>query len=81
MVQKAKVILTKNQYLNEFYELLIEKTITKTLAEEKKVTEKEKEKKKEVVKKVFVEYRGRQSEKTEKALKCCQAPCKIIFKL
>ena len=79
-IEKAKIILSKNQYPASFYEPLIEKTITKIITEEKQ-KENETETEKELVKKVFIEYRGRESDKFEKALKRCQAPCRIIFKL
>ena len=76
-IQKAKIILSKNQYPSSFYEPLIEKTITNL------VTNKEKEnvEEKKIVKKIYVEYRGRLSDKFEQALKRCHAPCTVTFKL
>ena len=76
-IEKAKMILTKNQYPSSFYDPLIEKTITNiVINKEKETVEEEK-----IAKKVYVEYRGRVSEKFEQALKRCQAPCTVTFKL
>ena len=46
-----------------------------------KQDDKETETEKELVKDIYVEYRGRVSEKFEKALKRCHAPCKVVYKL
>ena len=82
---KAKSILRKNQYPPNFYEPLIEKTITKIVKppevqNESKTNDGEKEEKLED-KLMFIEYRGKVSEKFEQSLKKCNAPVKIIFTL
>ena len=77
-LEKAKTILTQNQYPQSFFEPIIQKTLENiVLAKQKEeVTEEELEKHR-----LFVFYRGKASENFAKDIKKTNAPCRIIFKL
>ena len=79
---KATTILQNNQYPLSFIEPIIKRTIESIITkprEEATSVEEEEEKKEE--KMIFVQYRGKLSEKFEGALKKLEAPCKVIFTL
>jgi hypothetical protein len=85
---KAKEMLLKNQYPPSFFNPIIEKTLNAIIISTKieendppeKSEEKEEEEQREEERKlVFVEYRGRASEKLENSLKKLQVPCKVVF--
>ena len=80
--EKAKTILRNNQYPQQFYESIISRTLSNTIqnnnGNQKVNTEKEDEVEEKMV---FLQYRGRVSEKFEESLKKLKAPCKVIFTL
>jgi hypothetical protein len=85
-VERAKTMLSNNQYPPSFFDPIIEKTLNSILTKNKKKDadkeEEEKEEEEEIEKKlVFLEYRGRVSEKFERSLKKLQTPCKVVFTL
>ncbi|XP_066928819.1 uncharacterized protein [Clytia hemisphaerica] len=77
-IKRARDILIKNQYPNQFVESIISDTLKKidapTLAEEEKDEVDE-------PKKLFVEYRGKISDQFKKSLLKLNAPCRVIFTL
>ena len=79
---KAITILQNNQYPLPFIEPIIKRTIESIVTKpgEETTTEEDEEEKKEE-KMIFVQYRGKLSEKFEGALKRLDAPCKVIFTL
>ena len=85
-IKKAKILLENNQYPPIFYENLIEQTITKILSDKSSPndtdtsSESEKEEVQEV-KKFYVQYRGKISEKYQASLKRSDAPVNVIFTL
>eukprot|EP00111_Clytia_hemisphaerica_P015622 TCONS_00046106-protein len=76
-LQRARVLLIKNQYPKSFFEPLIQKTIRKIDHPEEKESEDEVDRVEKM--KVYVEYRGKISEKFSNALRKCNAPCIIVF--
>ena len=76
-LEKAKVMLRKNQYPPPFYEPVIKRTLTKIYSQQKLATDKDPEEER-VKKMVFVPYRGKVTENFEKALNRIKAPCKIV---
>ena len=84
-IEKAKTLLLNNQFPPTFFEPIIEKTLSKIIkrnkididdGEEEEQGEKEE---KDDVKMMFVEYRGKVSEKFQQSLMKCSAPVKVIF--
>ena len=75
-LQKAKKMLENNQYPVSFYEPIIEKTINNILKD--KDDEKIDEDEKKECKLIFVQYRGKVTERFEHSLKQINAPCKVI---
>ena len=59
-VEKAKTLLTKNQYPEAFYEPIIKKTLTNILTKSDKIEGEQEEKRDRKL--VFIEYRERVSE-------------------
>ena len=79
-LEKSKKILANNQCPSLFFDPIIKKCLTNTLI--KNVQEEESEPEvDEEYKMLFVQYRGRFSEKCERSLKKMKAPCKLIFTL
>ena len=82
-LERGKQILEKNQYPPSFYNPIIKGTLEKIVLEqqqtedEKQPTEEE-EKEKKPEKLLFVQFRGRVTEKFERSLKRMDAPCKVI---
>ena len=77
-ITKAKDILRNNQYPPSYFEPIIKKTLN-TVISPSEAAENEDEKEKEECKMLFIQYRGKVSEKFELALKKINAPCKIIY--
>ena len=79
-LEKAKIILQKNQYPPSFYEEIIRKVIEKLIEKNRRVTECDDEKEeKEDEKLVFIQYRGKVSDQFGQSLKKQVPLCKIIF--
>ena len=77
-LERGKAVLERNQYPRSFYDPIIRKTLSKIIDNVTKVDSEEEEKEPEK-KLVFVQYRGRVSEKFEQSLRKLNTPCKIIF--
>jgi len=82
-LKKAKRLLENNQYPSSFYEPIINKTLTNIVETQNKETadagDEESEKEPEEEKKlIFIQYRGKVTEKFESALRRMEAPCKVI---
>ena len=77
---KAKMILDNNQYPPSFYEPIIKRTLNKIIDSNSEQQHVEKEDQKEA-KLIFIQYRGRITEKFEQSLKRCTAPCKVVYTL
>ena len=85
-VEKAKVILKRNQYPPDFYEPIIRDTLTRIIAPEEKPREEEEEAEKPFL--IFLQYRGKCTESYARDIRrlstssvVTKAPCKIIFTL
>ena len=85
-LEKAKVILKRNQYPPDFFEPIICDTLTRIVAPEEKPKDKEEEPTKPYL--IFLQYRGKCSESYAKDIrKLCtenvvtNVPCKVIFTL
>ena len=79
-LSKGKVILEKNQYPPSYFEPIIAKTLSKIIEKYNKVPlEKEDEDPKIEKKMLFIQYRGKVSEKFEQSLLRINAPCKVVF--
>ena len=74
-LERAKVILTNNQYPPRFLEKIIHDTLTKIVGDMKK----EKEKPDKFL--LFLQYRGKSSETYARDLRKIGAPCRVIFTL
>ena len=79
-LQKAKTILQNNQYPPTFYEPIIKKCLHSILDPSDKDKEDESEEQPEE-KMIFIQYRGKLTEKFTRTLKKMQAPCKVILTL
>ena len=78
-IEKAKTILQNNQYPQRFYEPIISRTLSKIIQNDEN-REDDTEKEEEVEEKmVFVQYRGRVSEKFEDSLKKLKVPWNFRF--
>ena len=78
-LSKAKKLLEKNQYPPDFYEPIIYSTLEKIVTNyEHTVSEEKPEDDKNEEKLVFVQYRGKVTEKFEHSLRKIKAPCKMI---
>ena len=77
-LNRAKVILTKNQYPERYFESIIHETLSNILECKKsnKPSAEELDKYK-----LFVQYRGKASEHYAKDLHQINAPCRVIFTL
>ena len=77
-LQKAKKILENNQYPPSFYDPIIKKVLVSIMdkPDEQEETKDDKEKEHKML---FVQYRGKLSEKFEKTLKHINAPYRVIF--
>ena len=82
-VEEAKTLLEKNRYPPSFYEPLISKTskIVEMGNEAEKSGGANEEEERVAKKLIFLQYRGKLSEKFEKALINIKAPCRIVFTL
>ena len=78
-LEKAKKLLESNQYPPHFYDPIIKSTINKLTKPKTIVIEDDEEEIPVTEKMVFVQYRGRVSDKFEDSLKRINAPSKIIF--
>ena len=81
-IMKAKKILLDNQYPPSFFDPIIKKTLHSIFENKEATAQDEAEKKddeEEERKMLFIQYRGKVSEKYEKSLKRIGAPCKVIF--
>ena len=78
-LRKAKTILDNNQYPAGFYEPIIERTLNNILSHD--VKEEEEGEEEEECKLLFVQYRGKVTEKFESNLKRINAPCKVVMTL
>ena len=74
------MILENNQYPPSFYEPIIKRTLNKIIDSNSEQQNVEKEDQKEA-KLIFVQYRGRITERFEQSLKRCMAPCKVVYTL
>ena len=74
-LERAKVILTNNQYPPRFFEKIIHDTLTRIVGDIRA----EKEKPKEFL--LFLQYRGKNSETYARDLRKIGAPCRVIFSL
>ena len=79
-LDKAKKILENNQYPPSFYNPIIQKCLNSVIVDKKEEAESVEEDEKEF-KMLFIQYRGRVSEKFEQSLKKLNAPCKVIYTL
>ena len=77
-IERAKSILLKNQYPPKFSDRLIKDTITKLVLSEEKVID---QNTKEDPYFLFVQYRGKSSDKYASDIKKTGVPVKIIFTL
>lgn len=80
-LKKAKKLLECNQYPSSFYEPIINKTLTNIITAKNKeaaVTDESEDDQEEERKLIFIQYRGKVTEKFESALKRIKAPCKVI---
>ena len=77
-MKRARDLLLKNQYPKSFFEPLIQKTIDKI---NKPVNEEPEVEADEGVerKKVYIEYRGKITEKFASSLRKSKAPCNVVF--
>ena len=76
---RAKEVLENNQYPSRFYEPIIKIVIDNILRQQSEEVDENNEEEKEVEEKmIFIQYRGKVTEKFEQALKRIQAPCKMI---
>ena len=84
-LEKAKIILENNQYPSEFFEPIIRDTITKIIEKENALTDSDDnnvdEENTEEEKMLFLQYRGKISEKFQQSLRKIKAPCKVVFTL
>ena len=85
-LEKARVILKKNQYPPDFFEPIIHDTLTRIIFPEKKCEETDEDDKKPFL--IFLQYRGKCSETYARDIKrlCSSSvvtsvPCKVIFTL
>ena len=74
------MILENNQYPPSFYEPIIKRTLNKIIDSNSEQQDFEREDQKKA-KLVFVQYRGRMTERFEHSLKRCMAPCKVVYTL
>ena len=78
MLDRAKIILNKNQYPESFYEPIIHETLTNIFESKRSKEPSEEELDKY---KLFIQYRGKASEHFAKDLYKIRAPCRVIFTL
>eukprot|EP00794_Sanderia_malayensis_P010390 gene10390-11471_t len=78
---RAKVILENNQYPSSFYDPIIEKTLNKIVENRTEKENMDNTEGKEEEKMLCLQYRGKESEKLERALRKLNAPCKVVFTL
>ena len=78
-LMKAQKILENNQYPPAFYQPIMTKTLNKIV---NPLWQHQEEECDEVdVKLIFLQYRGRITEKFEQSLRKCKAPCKVVYTL
>ena len=77
---KAKMILENNQYPPSFYKPIIKRTLNKIMDSNSEQQDFEREDQKKA-KLIFLQYRGRITERFEHSLKRCMAPCKVVYTL
>ena len=80
---KAKKLLDDNQYPEKFYEPIIRNSINKIIERNRtdineQVTEPKPEEKENELKNIFVQYRGKGTDKFIESLNRLNAPCKVI---
>ena len=75
-LERAKKILQNNQYPPWFYDPIIKKCLHSLLVESKIDSDDQDEQKDEIL--MFVQYRGKSTDKFEISLKRIKAPCKVI---
>ena len=75
-LERAKKILQNNQYPPWFYDPIIKKCLHSLLVETKIDSDDQDEQKDEIL--MFVQYRGKSTDKFEISLKRIKAPCKVI---
>ena len=80
-LEKAKSMLRNNQYSQQFYEPIISRTLTNIIKSRENQDNESEEQEQSEEKMVFLQYRGKVSEKFEWALKRLKIPCKVIFTL
>ena len=95
-MEKAKDLLTKNQYPSSFFEPIIHQTLTKIMKPDSEPNEADEDETSENVDdatlagpsvdekdkfKLFVQYRGKSTDQFAKSLHNCQAPCRVIMTL
>ena len=82
-LKKAKKLLENNQYPPSFYEPIIEKTLNKIIknGDNPSETENESTEQELETRTIFIQYRGKVTDKFENALKRLKAPCKFIATL
>mgnify|MGYP002803539596 FL=1 len=76
---KDKKLLFRNQYPPSFFEPIITRAVNKLLIGPEQLHKESVEAIE--TKLIFLQYRGKVSEKFEKSLLRCKAPCKVIFTL
>ena len=77
-LEKAKTILTNNQYPSIFYEKIIHETLTRIMEGAKRKSDREDS---EDLYLVFLQYRGKCSETYAHNIRKTGIPCKVIFTL
>ena len=79
--EKAKKVLENNQYPPSFYEPIFKKTLNDIITKHEERQEENEEDEELEKTMVFLQYRGKLTERFEHALKKIEAPCKIIMTL
>ena len=79
-LQRGKAMLEKNQYPASFYEPIVDKTLSKIIAKnEEKSNDHNDDEEKPEEKMLFLQYRGKVSDKFEQSLRKLTNQCKVIF--
>ncbi|XP_066913586.1 uncharacterized protein [Clytia hemisphaerica] len=80
---KARRILKNNQYPSKFYEPIIRKTLEKLRNPPQENANAEEEVENNIIEdtKIFIEYRGRESDVFYRSLRNAGAPVKVVFRL
>ena len=80
-IEKAKVILERNQYPKEFVDKIVEETLNKLVGKQESVDKETTDENDETEKHLFkIRYRGKTSDEFKNSLRKIDAPCQVIFK-